>query len=68
LLEGSWGVAAAVRDAAGVPIAALSITAIEARVQGERHAELGRLLVREARSLGHFLMSESGAGPRRKIA
>jgi DNA-binding IclR family transcriptional regulator len=68
LLEGSWGVAAAVRDAAGVPIAALSITAIEARVQGERHAELGRLLVREALSLGRLLMSESGSGPRRKVA
>jgi DNA-binding IclR family transcriptional regulator len=68
LLEGSWGVAAAVRDAAGIPIAALSITAIEARVQGERHAELGRLLIREARSLGHLLISESGTAPRRKVA
>jgi DNA-binding IclR family transcriptional regulator len=68
LLEGSWGVAAAVRDVAGAPIAALSITAIESRVQGARQVELGRLLVREARSLGNLLMSESGADPRRKVA
>jgi DNA-binding IclR family transcriptional regulator len=68
LLEGSWGVAAAVRDVAGAPIAALSITAIETRVQGGRQVELGRLLVREARSLGHLLSSESGAGPRKKVA
>ena len=51
LLPGSWGVAAAVRDGSGNPVAALSITAIESRLQGDRLQEVGSLLRREALEL-----------------
>jgi DNA-binding IclR family transcriptional regulator len=57
LLAGSWGVAAAVRDCSRKPLAALSITAVEARVQGKRVVELGRLLLEEADQLAVQLRS-----------
>jgi DNA-binding IclR family transcriptional regulator len=59
LLTGSWGLAAAVRDGSGEPIAALSITAIEARLKGKRQIEIGRLLVEQAERLtGQVLQSQ----------
>jgi DNA-binding IclR family transcriptional regulator len=57
IVEGSWGMAAAVFDATGAPVYALSLTGIEPRLSGERRQLLGRALLTEAhrlsRELGH---------------
>ncbi|MFF0945659.1 IclR family transcriptional regulator [Kocuria sp. CPCC 205300] len=57
IVEGSWGMAAAVFDATGAPVYALSLTGIEPRFAGERRQPLGRALLTEAhrlsRELGH---------------
>jgi DNA-binding IclR family transcriptional regulator len=55
LLGGSWGVAASINDPAGRPIAALSVTAVEARLQGERLSVTGKLLIAEARRLSSLV-------------
>ena len=51
LVEGSWGMAAAVFDADERPVGALSLTGIEHRFQPPRQRELGELLLREAHAL-----------------
>lgn len=48
VLEGSWGMGAAVFDQAGRPAWALSLTGIEPRFRPERQEFLGRLLMEEA--------------------
>ena len=48
VLEGSWGMGAAVFDASGKPAWALSLTGIEPRFKPERQEELGALLMAEA--------------------
>lgn len=55
LLPGSWGIAVVVPETDGLPTAALSITAIEQRLQPDRQAELGLLLKEEADRLGRRL-------------
>lgn len=57
LVEGSWGMGAAVFDASGSPIGALSLTGIEARFSRERRPELGRLLLDHAHRLTQALRS-----------
>lgn len=52
VVEGSWGVAAAVFDAAGSPRWALSLTGVEHRFAQPRRAQLGELLLRKAHELG----------------
>ncbi|GAA4367389.1 IclR family transcriptional regulator [Paeniglutamicibacter cryotolerans] len=61
ILEGSWGMGAAVFDPRGDPAWALSLTGIEQRFRPERQQQLGRLLLEEA----HRITRELGAGPRR---
>lgn len=56
ILEGSWGMGAAVFDRSGSPSAALSLTGIEPRFSGERRAGLGRALLEEAHTL-HTLLA-----------
>lgn len=51
IVEGSWGMAAAVFDAGGAPIGALSLTGIEARFSPERRPALGRALLDAAHGL-----------------
>jgi DNA-binding IclR family transcriptional regulator len=51
LVEGSWGMGAAVFDAEDRPCGALSLTGIEQRFSAERRAELGPLLLRAAHEL-----------------
>lgn len=51
LVHGSWGMGAAVFDAAGQPAWALSITGIESRFTSERRDSLGRLLLHHAHLL-----------------
>jgi DNA-binding IclR family transcriptional regulator len=48
ILEGSWGMGAAVFDSAGRPAWALSLTGVESRFRPDRRAELGRLLLDHA--------------------
>ena len=48
ILEGSWGMGAAVFDRAGRPAWALSLTGIEPRFRDDRQDFLGGLLVQEA--------------------
>lgn len=55
ILEGSWGMGAAVFDAAGRPAWALSLTGIEPRFRPERQPELGRLLLEQAHELSKRL-------------
>lgn len=51
VLEGSWGMAAAVFDALGRPVGALSLTGIEPRFRPERQEFLGKLLMEEAHKI-----------------
>jgi DNA-binding IclR family transcriptional regulator len=55
LVEGSWGMGAAVFDAQGSPAWALSITGVESRFREERRRELGELLLRAAHRLTQLL-------------
>jgi len=55
LVEGSWGMAAAVFDGSDQPAWALSLTGIEARFSAERRPELGRLLLDHAHRLTQAL-------------
>lgn len=51
VLEGSWGMGAAVFDAQGRPSWALSLTGIEPRFRPQRQEFLGRLLLEEAHQI-----------------
>lgn len=51
VLEGSWGMGAAVFDQTGRPAWALSLTGIEPRFREDRQELLGRLLLEEAHRL-----------------
>lgn len=57
IVEGSWGLGAAVFDRAGSPQWALSLTGVEFRFSGERLAELGRILLAHAHQLSTRLAS-----------
>lgn len=58
VLEGSWGMGAAVFDRSGRPAWALSLTGIEPRFKAERQEELGGLLMAEA----HRITQQLGGG------
>jgi DNA-binding IclR family transcriptional regulator len=51
VVEGSWGVAAAVFDSAGRPRSALSLTGVRSRFGNDRIPVLGRLLLERAHML-----------------
>jgi DNA-binding IclR family transcriptional regulator len=51
IVEGSWGIGAAVFDRGGRPAWALSLTGVETRFKPERHHELGTLLLEQAHVL-----------------
>ena len=55
LVEGSWGMAAAVFDPDGSPVGALSLTGVAHRFSDPRRPELGNLLLAGAHSLSHRL-------------
>ena len=59
VVEGSWGMAAAVFDRSGQPAWALTLTGIETRFRPQRQPELGALLLQEAHSLSHKLNTAS---------
>ena len=55
IVEGSWGMGAAVFDRAGPPAWALSLTGVESRFRDDRRPELGRLLLDRAHRLTQVL-------------
>jgi DNA-binding IclR family transcriptional regulator len=55
IVEGSWGMAAAVLDAQERPIGAISLTGVAQRFDVERRPELGRLLMVAAHELSQSL-------------
>ncbi|WP_432793770.1 IclR family transcriptional regulator [Rhodococcus ruber] len=55
LVEGSWGMGAAVFDHRDAPAWALSITGVESRFREDRRPELGELLLRQAHRLTQLL-------------
>ncbi|WP_408897404.1 IclR family transcriptional regulator [Nocardioides sp. R1-1] len=54
VVEGSWGMAAAVFDASGRPEWALTLTGVEQRFRPDRQPLLGRLLLEEAHRLSRL--------------
>jgi DNA-binding IclR family transcriptional regulator len=61
VLEGSWGMGAAVFDQRGRPAWALSLTGIEPRFREDRRPQLGRLLMEEAHRISTLLTHSPGA-------
>lgn len=61
IVEGSWGLAAAVFDATRKPRYALSLTGIESRFRADRQRELGPLLLEHALQLSTALQRGSVA-------
>ncbi len=57
IVEGSWGIGAAVFDRRGHPAWALSLTGVETRFKPERHHELGTLLLEQAHLLSGRLQA-----------
>ena len=64
IVEGSWGMGAAVFDPAGRPAWALSLTGIEPRFRPERQEHLGRLLVEESATITRKLRQDESAPAR----
>ncbi len=58
IIEGSWGMGAAVFDRDGRPAWALSLTGVESRFGPTRRVELGQLLLDQAHALTTRLRSE----------
>lgn len=65
VLEGSWGMGAAVFDRSGRPSWALSLTGIEPRFRPDRQEELGALLMAEAHRITQQLVGSDGTAPTR---
>ncbi|WP_245866061.1 IclR family transcriptional regulator [Prauserella marina] len=65
VVEGSWGMAAAIFDADGKPAWALTLTGIETRFKPARQPELGALLLHEAHALTRHLSATKGERPAR---
>lgn len=55
VVEGSWGMAAAVFDSSQAPVGALTITGIEPRFGADRRAHLGQLLLQQAHRLSQLV-------------
>lgn len=62
IVEGSWGMAAAIFDRDDRPLWALSLTGIESRFSAERQRELGRLLLLEAHRVTTKLRGTAAPG------
>ncbi|NPT46488.1 helix-turn-helix domain-containing protein [Paraburkholderia sp. 1N] len=67
VVRGSWGVAAAVRSPSGDVVGALSIAAVESRLQRDRQQEMGRQLQEEARHLEKHLAGAAAMRPEQKL-
>lgn len=56
VVEGSWGMAAAVFNRSGKPAWALTLTGVDTRFRDHRRPELGALLLKEAHALTRILL------------
>lgn len=65
IVEGSWGMGAAVFGNDGVPVGALSLTGVEHRFRAGRRPTLGRLLLRSAHELSGLLSKSATDAPER---
>ena len=63
VLEGSWGMGAAVFNQHGRPVGALSLTGIEPRFRTERQELLGKMLMEEAHRMSTRLPAVRAAQP-----
>ncbi|CAL8899965.1 IclR family transcriptional regulator [Kocuria varians] len=63
IVEGSWGMAAAVFDASGQPRYALSLTGIESRFRPARQRQLGAALLDQAHRLSTALRTGQATSP-----
>jgi len=61
VVEGSWGMGAAVFDAHGEPAWAVSITGVESRFRDERRPQLGRLLLDAAHEITRKLQGPAAS-------
>ncbi|WP_208322603.1 IclR family transcriptional regulator [Salinibacterium sp. ZJ454] len=61
LVEGSWGMGAAIFDSSGQPAWALSLTGIELRFSPDRQPELGKRLLEHAHRVSQRLVSQPPA-------
>ncbi|MCU1482233.1 MAG: IclR family transcriptional regulator [Subtercola sp.] len=61
LVEGSWGMGAAIFDSSGRPIWALSLTGIESRFAPHRRPQLGKLLLEQAHLVTRRLTTRATA-------
>ncbi|MGO3342137.1 IclR family transcriptional regulator [Glutamicibacter arilaitensis] len=59
IVEGSWGMGAAVFDNSGQPAWALSLTGIHTRFEAQRRQELGKLLLHHAHELSTKLSARN---------
>jgi DNA-binding IclR family transcriptional regulator len=66
IFAGSWGLAVAIRNSVGDPIAALTIACIESRLQAERQEIIGPLLQAEAEKL-EMAMAQSASAPAKEL-
>ncbi|MEU6375830.1 IclR family transcriptional regulator [Streptomyces sp. NPDC046909] len=57
VVEGSWGMAAAVFNQAGEPAWALTLTGVESRFRDDRRPGIGALLLKEAHALTQLLQT-----------
>jgi DNA-binding IclR family transcriptional regulator len=62
ILEGSWGMGAAVFDVSGAPVWAVSITGVESRYRADRRKELGPMLLRTAHAISTKLRGRVSGG------
>ncbi|MEU0465542.1 IclR family transcriptional regulator [Amycolatopsis sp. NPDC006131] len=62
VVEGSWGMAAAVFGSSGEPAWALTLTGVESRFREPRRAQLGALLLKEAHALTTTLRADRQRG------
>ncbi|HET9186581.1 MAG TPA: IclR family transcriptional regulator [Acidothermaceae bacterium] len=60
IVEGSWGIGAAVFDSTGRPAWALSVTGVESRLRPPRQQEIGHLLLQHAHRLSQRLARRNG--------
>jgi len=67
IVEGDWGMGAAVFDGTGSPHWALSLTGVESRFRHERQEELGQALLARAHELTRAIQGHPG-GARRTVA
>ncbi|GGF21453.1 IclR family transcriptional regulator [Subtercola lobariae] len=66
LVEGSWGMGAAIFDEHGRPAWALSLTGIESRFSPDRRPDLGRLLLEQAHIVTKRLQKRAADSPQRR--